>query len=252
MTLVKTSFCSKSKFNVLGGIEKRTTFLGFSSKSYKAYCCTKGFSSSIDKIDTSETQSQVQLKPEDKESLVAEYKKSYLKHFEFQYQFTDLNYYKQLYSHTIKAKNLVDISSSLNILNDLIEYQHVFLVENQEEFLVDVLLLLADYKTGSYKMYYLIEEQIIKNIQKLSTSTIINISYAFILNEQGSKHYYNKVADDILKRKISNLTTDEFVFVYNTMSLAKLDNKMFWLIAEKANKEKYKVDEELLLKPYTN
>ena len=89
----------------------------------------------------------------------------------------------------------------------------------------------------------------LKNITKLDNQVIIRLAYSFIINNHGSKYLYRRVSEEMLKRKLSTVTADEFSLLYNTMSLARLDSKMFWIIADKANKEKFNIDKELLLQP---
>lgn len=181
-----------------------------------------------------------------------EYNLSLNKHFNFDYQFTDLEYYYELYTSIARIKESSKIEDGLMILNDLIVFQLNYLLENNQSFLINILELLSEHKLGTYKMYFLVEEEFIKNLPTYASEFIVRMAYAFVLNDQGSKYFYNKIADEILKRKISNLSDKEFLFIYNTMSLVSLDNKMFWLIANRANKELFKIDEELLLKPTLN
>lgn len=179
------------------------------------------------------------------------YKILYSKHFNFQYQFTSLEYYEELLIFIQKGKGIIDLNDSLNILNDFIEYQLKFLINNKPYLLLNVVQTLCENKFGSYTMFYIVEEAVLKIIKKLDNEFLIPYAWALISNNQGSKYFYNRLSEELLLRKLSKLSLEQFILAYNTMSIAKIEEQMFWIIAEKANKEIFKVDDSLLLKPYS-
>ena len=182
-----------------------------------------------------------------KAEVVNKYNKSFDQHYTSEFPYVDLTMYKELLENIDKVESFIDTRNGLLILSDLITYQYEILLGKHLEFTIQMLFKISQKECGSFKMYYCLEEEFLKNIANTSSEFIVRIAFCFALGNQGSILLFNRVAEELLKRKVSTLQKDDFILLYNTMSVAKLNNKLFWLIVNKANEEKYKVDSSVLI-----
>lgn len=173
---------------------------------------------------------------------VESYKNSIGTHFKLDYPFTNLEVYLNILRGIESIEEFAESRDGLIILNELLMKQTEYLMSNHMDFMLQALYKISEKQCGSFKTYYLIEEEFLRKIPQHSTSEIAELGYCFAIANQGSTLLYKRISEEILKRKISNCSTREFVLLYSTLKLINLDSKMFWLIMEKANSELFKVD----------
>lgn len=163
----------------------------------------------------------------------SEFNHYYNLHFDEEYPFTNIENYKHLLKH---SKNLKTVNIDVMfIFDDLIKYQLDLLFSKEISFLIEILELLSINRSGTYKMYYLLEEKILKNIKIISIENLVMFSYFFSISSNGSAHFYNVISNEVILKKMSNLSEFHFHLLYNSLKIAKLDNNNFWVLAEKIN-----------------
>ena len=202
------------------------------------------------KVDKKSENNILTIKKRDE--FISEFKDSVNIHFnQKSLPFIDIKIYKNILNNINKVKDFYNIKPGLYILNDLIEYQYNYFYNSNKEMLIEILHKLGEYECGKYKIYYLIEElfikDMLKDINSLETDFIIKLMYIYAISKQGSYLFYSTIAQSFLKRKISKLDKDSYIVLYNVMKTINYDNKIFWIIMNKANKEKFKLEDSLLI-----
>lgn len=183
----------------------------------------------------------------DSQVKIRKYNEIYDNHIMSSFQFINLVIYKDLFLSIIELGNEYDTRNGLLVLNDFIIFQYDNLLNKHRDLLLDMIYNISKKECGSYKMYYLLEEVFLKNITTYESSFIIKFAYSFALGNEGSIRFYKKIIEEILKRKVSSLTAEEYVLLYNCISIADVKDDFFWVIMKKANEEKFYIDKKMLI-----
>ncbi len=183
----------------------------------------------------------------EKNNLINNYNKLFEQHFISEMPFTDLKQYTDLLETIELAENYTDTRNGLLVLNDLLTYQYDFLLENHPDLFLHIIYKVSQKECGHFKMYFLVEEKVLKSTSKIDLSYLVKLCYIFALANQGSALFYRRISEEVMKRKVSSLNKEDFILLYNAMSVYDLNNKMFWIIMEKANKEMFNIGKEYFI-----
>lgn len=156
-------------------------------------------------------------------------------HKSFEIPFTDHKFYNNLLQ---LSKNIVhnEDLESWNILDQYIELN----IENiDKNFLVEAVQGFGKVKYFKFKFWYYCENKIMENMKNYSTEELSKIVYSFSFANKGSDYFYLTIAEELTKRKISKLSNEEFILIYNAYKHVNIKDKVFNLILVKAREEKF-------------
>lgn len=170
-------------------------------------------------------------------------------HFKQRLPFTDFLFYRKLFDAIVDAEGLTNTQQGFYILEQFIIYNiHILLeTESNRRFFCQMISKFSSRKYLSVKMWYVVENSIIVKMQDIETSYLVRLALYFAMNDQGSLHFYRKIADEVLDRKISTLNEQEFICLFNSMRMIKFKDELFWAIMKAANKELFPDSDEFLI-----
>lgn len=108
-----------------------------------------------------------------------------------------------------------------------------------KEFLVEATQAFGKIKFFRFKFWYFLENRIVKEVKNMSNTELAKVAYSFAYAGKGSDYLYKVIAEELMRRKISNLNEEEFILVYNAFYNVKIKDKVFNLLLDKARQEKY-------------
>jgi len=156
-------------------------------------------------------------------------------HKSFEIPFIEHTYYKNL----LKISKSIVQNEELESWYILDQYIELNIDSLQRDFLVEAIEGFGKIKFFKFKFWYFVENRIVQDYKSYCNLDLAKIVYSFAYAGKGSDYFYRIIAEELMRRKISKLTEEEFILIHNAYANLKIKDKIFNLLIEKARKEKF-------------
>jgi hypothetical protein len=167
--------------------------------------------------------------------IVEKYNSFIEKHKESHLQFSDHQFYTQLFYF---SQNIPENKGlhSWNIFYEFIKYNYETIDIN---LLLDAIQQYSRMNYNNFELWYYMEKRILKELKTLSNLELSIVAYSFGYAHQGSGYLYTQLSNEILDRDITSFSRDEFIMIYNGLKNGGIKDKLLWAILDKAKVELY-------------